>query len=77
MTLAAARILTINGGSSSIKFAFFEFLGIALNASRNAQNAALISPDGARVTVRVIHTDEELVIAQSVRRVLPFTCRNT
>jgi acetate kinase len=53
-----------------------EFLGISLDAGRNAQNAALISPDDARVKVRVIHTDEELMIAKSVRRVLPLTCRN-
>jgi acetate kinase len=30
----------------------------------------LISADAGRVKVRVIHTDEELVIARSVRRVL-------
>ena len=54
-----------------------DFLGIVLDASRNAQNDALISPDGTRVKVRVIHTDEELMIAKSVRRVLPLTCRNT
>ncbi len=46
------------------------FLGIALDTSRNAQNAAVISHDGARVKVRVIHTDEEIVIARSVSRVL-------
>lgn len=53
-----------------------DFLGIVLDASRNAQNAALISPDDARVKVRVIHADEELMIAKSVRRVLPLACRN-
>jgi len=54
-----------------------DFLGIVLDARRNAQNDALISPDGTRVKVRVIHTDEELMIAKSVRRALPLTCRNT
>ena len=44
------------------------FLGIELNDAQNAENAAVISPTGARVTVRVIRTDEELMIARSVVR---------
>jgi acetate kinase len=47
-----------------------EFLGIELNQSRNAENAPLISPDAGHVEVRVIHTDEELMIAKSIARVL-------
>jgi acetate kinase len=46
------------------------FLGIALNQKRNAKNAPLISADPRRVKVRVIRTDEELMIARSVSRVL-------
>lgn len=46
------------------------FLGIALDPARNARHADLISPDAGRVTVRVIPTDEERVIAQAVVRVL-------
>ncbi len=46
------------------------FLGIELHASRNTENAAVISTDASRVNVRVIHTDEELVIARSVCGVL-------
>jgi acetate kinase len=46
------------------------FFGIELNQKRNAQNAPLISPDAGRVKVRVIRTDEELMIARSVTRVL-------
>jgi acetate kinase len=46
------------------------FLGIELNRRRNAKNAPLISPDAGRVKVRVIRTDEELMIARSVTRVL-------
>ena len=46
------------------------FLGIQLNQKRNAKNAIQISPDDSRVTVRVIRTDEELMIARSVARVL-------
>ncbi len=46
------------------------FLGIELNAKRNAKNAPLISPDDGRVAVRVIPTDEEMMIARSVIRVL-------
>ena len=47
-----------------------DFLGIVLDPRRNGSNAALISPDAARVKVRVIATDEELVIARAVRRAL-------
>jgi acetate kinase len=48
------------------------FLGIKLNQKRNAKNALLISPDVGRVKVRVIRTDEELMIARSVCRILGF-----
>jgi acetate kinase len=44
------------------------FLGIELNASRNAETAGAISTDVSRATVRVIRTDEELMIARSVLR---------
>jgi acetate kinase len=46
------------------------FLGIELNRKRNVKNAPLISPAAGRVKVRVIRTDEELMIARSVTRVL-------
>ncbi len=46
------------------------FLGLELNETRNAETAAVISTDASRVTVRVIRTDEELMIARSVRRIL-------
>jgi acetate kinase len=46
------------------------FLGIDLDRQRNAKNAPLISPDAGRVSVRVIHTDEELIIARSTARIL-------
>jgi acetate kinase len=47
------------------------FLGIELNESRNAKCEAVISADTSRVTVRVIRTDEELMIARSVLRSCP------
>jgi acetate kinase len=47
------------------------FLGIALCATGNARNADVISDQDARaVTVRVIRTDEESVIAQLTTQVL-------
>jgi acetate kinase len=46
------------------------FLGLELHAARNAETAAVISTDASRVTVRVIRTDEELMIARSVGRVV-------
>src|SRR5450756_2811574 len=46
------------------------FLGIELDETRNAKSAPLISMDASRVAVRVIRTDEELMIATSVARLL-------
>ena len=51
------------------------FLGIGLDRTRNAKNAPVISQDAGRVTVRVIRTDEELMIARSVTRVLKLDTR--
>ncbi len=47
-----------------------EFLGIELDASRNTKTTAVISTNESRVRVRIIRTDEELMIARSVIRVL-------
>jgi acetate kinase len=52
------------------------FLGIKLNESRNAKNAAVISAKSTRVTVRVIHTDEEFMIARAVSRLVGLGTMN-
>lgn len=46
------------------------FLGIEVDDRRNAANAAVVSTDASRVAVRVIPTDEELMIARTAFRVL-------
>jgi acetate kinase len=46
------------------------FLGIELDEKRNSENAHLISSDASRVKVHVIHTDEELIIAQIVSELI-------
>lgn len=46
------------------------FLGIELDQTRNEKTAGVISTDTGRVTVRVIRTDEELMIARSVCRIV-------
>lgn len=45
-----------------------EYLGIYIDPVRNASNSAIISPDGVKVTVRVIPTNEELLIARQTVR---------
>ncbi|MGA2300586.1 MAG: hypothetical protein ABSG77_07825 [Candidatus Acidiferrum sp.] len=65
MKPANSRILTINGGSSSIKFAMFE-AGDSLQRIMER----VISAAASRVAVRVIRTDEESMIAKTVCRVL-------
>ncbi len=46
------------------------FLGLQLDESRNEEHAEVISTDASRVTVRVIRTNEELMIARAVGRLL-------
>jgi len=133
MSTDKACILTINGGSSSIKFALYRveklsirslyekidklfcytmhkwigafaavlggldtlvfaggigenslevrsricnglgFLGIEIEEKRNKANSTVISTNNGQATVRVIHTDEEWMIAKSVCRILNLT----
>jgi acetate kinase len=42
------------------------FLGIELEEKRNMANATVISKDNGRTAVRVIHTDEELMMARII-----------
>jgi acetate kinase len=46
------------------------FLGVSLDPDANAGNAPVISANGARVAVRVIPTDEEVVIARTTLRLI-------
>jgi acetate kinase len=46
------------------------YLGIALDQGRNVANEGVISTTAGRVAVRVMHTDEERMIAETVCRVL-------
>jgi len=48
------------------------FLGVRLDAARNAAHAPIISPDGG-ATVRVMKTDEDLMIARHTYRLLTPT----
>jgi acetate kinase len=45
-------------------------LGIELEEKRNTANEGVISSAASQVAVRMIHTDEELMIARSVSRLL-------
>lgn len=47
-----------------------KFLGIELDKRKNAQNTAVISKSSSKVTVRIIPTNEELMIARMVCRVI-------
>jgi acetate kinase len=48
------------------------FLGIELHKKPNQKNDPVISTDNGKVTVRVIKTNEELMIARLVRQVLNY-----
>ena len=52
-------------------------LGITLHTTRNTRNAPVISTDRSRATVRVIHTDEEVMIAKAVIRILDLDVHRT
>lgn len=47
-----------------------EFLGIELDEERNAMNASVISRAAGRTTVRIIRTDEDIMIAKAVHQLL-------
>src|SRR5215208_5369772 len=47
-----------------------EFLGIRIDPQRNAAHAPVISSDDASVTVRIVPTDEDLMVAQYTRRLI-------
>ena len=49
------------------------FLGITLDADRNASNAPIISADTSDVVVRVIPTDEEMMIARYTAETLDLS----
>ena len=53
-----------------------QFLGLKLDQKRNKLSAPIISTLGSKVTVRVIRTDEEIMLARSVLRVLGPTYRS-
>jgi acetate kinase len=50
-----------------------DFLGIGLDGACNDANAALISSPASRVKVRVIKTNEDLMIVRHVRSILGWT----
>lgn len=47
-----------------------EFLGLSIEPSRNTESAAVISTDQSIATARVMKTDEELMIARDVMRII-------
>ena len=47
-----------------------EFIGVKLYEKRNKNNSPVISMDNSPVTVRMIHTNEESMIAESVSKIL-------
>jgi acetate kinase len=50
-----------------------EFLGIQLDSLRNAEHAPIISSTGSQVLVRVMKTDEDLMIARHTRQLISHT----
>jgi acetate kinase len=54
-----------------------DFLGIRIDATQNAANAPVISATDSHVNVRVIQTNEDLMIVQHVITVLGEKTRGT
>lgn len=52
------------------------FLGIEIDGARNALNIDVISTATSRITVRVVHTDEEFMIAKTVNALLGLASLN-
>ena len=60
-------------GLGRLAAAFFDgldFLGVKLDPSMNSRGDDVISADQSRVTIRIIPTDEEIVIVRIVRSIL-------
>ena len=49
-----------------------EYLAIAVDMEANGRNAEVISQPGTKCTVRVVQTDEDLMIASHTRNVVPL-----
>jgi acetate kinase len=47
-----------------------EHLGVAIDGAANARNAEIINQSGSRCAVRVVETDEDLMIARHTREIL-------
>jgi acetate kinase len=47
-----------------------EFLGVRLDPDRNVAHARVVSSNGSAVTVRVVPTDEDLMVARHTRRLI-------
>jgi acetate kinase len=54
-----------------------QFLGLKLHQKQNKLSAPVISASASKVTVRVIRTDEEVMLARSVTRVLQINARRS
>jgi acetate kinase len=52
-----------------------QFLGIELDEARNTKNESVISMDTGKTSVRVIKTNEELMIARLVCQVLDYSTK--
>lgn len=83
-TLGGLDTLVFSGGigehSAAVRARIcegLEFLGIELDEAHNAAHAPVISREGSRVTVRVMRTDEEVMIARSVCRALGLDAHHT
>lgn len=79
-TLGGLDTLVFAGGigenAPSVRAAICDglgFLGIFIDAGRNDAEAPIISADRAAATVRVIATDEEIMIARHVRKIIAPT----
>lgn len=53
-----------------------QFLGINLDEIKNRNNEAIISADKSKITVRVMQTNEQLLIARLVCDVLSYSIKN-
>ena len=75
--LGGLDILVFTGGigehAASIRervCSCLEFLGIKIDAGRNRENAPVISSEESRVAVRVVRTDEDLMIARHTKKLI-------
>lgn len=68
-------VFTAGIGEGSARFRkdvmnYFKYLGVEIDEKKNEKNEVIISTDESKIKILVVHTDEELMIAHAVSKLV-------